>query len=117
MATSTYPSKTGVMALVNSISGFVEAGSDKTYVLDEYAKFAYNIDDITIKLASGTVTVAIKINGTNVTGLSAIAATSTQATSTATAARTVNVGDKVTMVWSSSSTPVDLGFTMKMSRL
>lgn len=117
MAVTTYTRKTGIPDLVQSFSGFIEAGTAKTYVIDEYAKFAYSIDDITTKLASGTVTVAIKISTVDVTGLSAIAVTSTQATTLATAANIVNVGAKVTMVLSSVSSPVDFGFTMKMSRL
>jgi len=117
MSVATNSRKTGIPELVSTISGFVEAGSDKTYVLEEYAKYGYTIEDITTKLSSGTVTVAIKINGTNVTGLSAIGATSSRLTSTSTALKTVNVGDKVTMVWSSSSSPVDFGFTIKIQRL
>ncbi len=103
-------------SFVDSINGFLEAPTDKIFTLDEKAVFAYTINSITTKLVSGTVTVAVKINGTNVTGLSAISATSVQATTTASAANSVVAGDRVTLVTSSGSSPVDLAFTLKYTR-
>jgi len=68
-----------------------------------YFPFAGTINSVqNIYTSAGTVTVAIKINGTNVTGLSAISVTSSSQDVNATAANTVAVGDEVTIVMSSA---------------
>lgn len=107
---------TAGVGLVEQTTGFIETGSDKTYVLDAYAAYAYTINTLKIKTASGTATAALKINGTNVTGISAVSISSTIATGTASAANSVAVGDRVTLVLSSSSSPTDIEFTEKVTR-
>lgn len=102
--------------LVEAVTGFIETATDKTYVLDQSAAYAYTINTLIIATASGTTTAAVKINGSSVTGISAVSVSSTPATGTASAANTVSIGDKVTLVLSSSSTPVDLAFTLKETR-
>lgn len=88
-----------------------------TIYLDRKAAFPYTINQIRgLKTASGTATLAVKINGTNVTSLSALAVTSSTQDVTATAAFTVATGDEVTLVWSSPSTPVDACFTLQCTR-
>lgn len=106
---------TGV-GLVEQEPGFIPAPSDMTYVLDQSASYAYTINTLIIATASGTTTAAIKINGTNVTGISAVSVSSSPATGTATAANSVSIGDQVTLVLSSSSSPTNMGFTMKYTR-
>lgn len=103
-------------SLVEVFTGHIEAGSDKIYTLDEYAAYGYTINTLITKMVSGTCTISIKINGTNVTSISAHSATSSQVTSTASGANTVAAGDRVTMVLASSSSPVDLAFTLKVTR-
>ncbi len=80
------------------------------------APFAFTIDSFTVDLDSGTVTIAVKINGTNVTGLSAVSASSTKATTNGTAANTVAVGDVIALAFSSASTPVGLRATINGTR-
>lgn len=80
------------------------------------APFAFTINSFTADLDSGTVTVAVKINGTNVTGLSAVAVSSTKATTNGTAANTVAVGDVVALTFSSASTPIALRATINATR-
>ncbi len=99
-----------------SFTGHIEAGSDKSYTLDEYAAYPYTINSLVTKMASGTVSVAVKIGSTAVTGISSHSATSSQVTSTASAANSVVVGNRVTLVFSSSSSPVDFAFTLKYTR-
>lgn len=106
---------TGV-GLVEALPGMIEAPEDKTYVLDQSAAYAYTINTLIIATVSGTTSAAVKINGTNVTGISAVSVSSTPATGTGSAANSVSIGDKVTLVLSSSSTPVDLSFTLKVTR-
>lgn len=94
-----------VSPLVNIESTvFDENPVDKTIVLTAKASYAFTILGVRgIKTTTGTLTVAIKINGTNVTGLSAINVTSTTQDVGSTAARDVAVDDRVTFVITSSS--------------
>lgn len=114
--TLTSPVITTPTGFIENMSGFIESGSDKEYVLDQSAAYAYTINTLIIATVSGTTTAALTINGTNVTGISAVSVSSTPATGTASAANTVAIGDKVTLVLSSSSSPVDLSFSMKHTR-
>lgn len=109
-------SVTSLSGLVESISGDVETVANKVYVLDQYASYAYTINTLKIITASGTVTAAVKINGTAVTGISAVSVSSTIATGTASAANTVAIGDRVTLETSSNSTALDMAFTLKVTR-
>lgn len=63
-----------------------------TYDIDTYAAFGYTITNVyQIQTSSGTVTAAIKINGTNITGLGSISVTSTPQNVVATAANVVAI--------------------------
>lgn len=93
--------------------GHYETPTAKIYPLDEYAVAAGTINSLRIALSAGTATVAIKINGTNVTGLSAVSVTTTQSGTNASAANTYAVGDRITLVVSSPSSAADLSFTLK----
>ena len=93
----------------------VEPGDD-TITLRLYAHYAFTINELRIKTASGTCTVAVKIDGTDVTGISAVAVSSTEATGTATAANSVSVGQTVTLVISSSSSVANLVGSLKFTR-
>lgn len=94
-------------------SGHIEVPTAKTYTIDEYAVQAATIDSVALKLSAGTATVAIKINGTAVTSLSAIAVTTTQSVTSATGANTVAAGDKITLVVTVPASAADLSFTLK----
>lgn len=59
------------------------------------------IHSATFETDAGTVTAAIKINATSVTGLSAVSVTSTEATTSASGANAVAEGDNVTLSLSS----------------
>lgn len=94
----------------------LEAATVKTYYLLPSANVAYTINNLYAGDVSGTATVAIKINGTAVTGLSAVSVTSTPGTTNATALNSVSVADTVTVVITAASTPVDLFLNVKMTR-
>jgi hypothetical protein len=99
----------------NSILALIEAPTAKTYTLCQYATTGGTIANLIAKLSSGTCTVAVKINGTDVTGLAAVAVTSAESTTAATAANTIAVGDTITAVVSSVSSPADLALVVEIS--
>lgn len=101
---------------VQSYSGLIASPADGSYTIDLYSAFASTINTLKIITDSGTATAAVKINSTAVTGISAVSVTSTIATGTASAANTVAAGDKISLVLSSSSSPVNLAFTLKYTR-
>lgn len=89
---------------------------NNTYTLVFYAEYGFTINELKIISGSGTCTAAVKINGTDVTGISAVSVSTSVATGTATAANTVVVGDKVTLVLSSTSSLNNLQATLKITR-
>jgi hypothetical protein len=91
--------------------------SNVTVVLMSKAPFAGTINAFNgAATSAGTLTVAVKINGTNVTGLSAISVSSTPADTNASAANTFAVGDRITLVISSASSAADFEGTLKYTR-
>lgn len=101
---------------VDSINALIINPIDRTYVLDSYAPGSYTIDSIGFQCSTGTCTLAIKINGTNVTSLSALSVSSTPDTASASGANSVVAGDRVTAVVTSSSVIQDLEFSLKITR-
>ena len=99
----------------NSILVLIEAPTAKTYTLCQYVTTGGTIQNLIAKLSSGTCTVAIKINGTDVTGLAAVAVTSTESITAATAANTVVAGDTITAVVSAVAAPADLALVVEIS--
>lgn len=100
----------------DGLSGEIQSPRNKTHYLFLNAPFACTIDEITVKTSTGTVTMAVEIEGTAVTGLGSISVTSSKATSTASAANTVAAGDEVTMILSAVNATVDLSFTLEYTR-
>lgn len=100
---------------IPSFSSFIEAPSNKSYTIDLAAAVGYTISTFKAITSSGTLTAAVKINGTPVTGISAQAVSSVLSTGTASAANTVSIGDTVTVVVSSVSSAVDFAFTLKVT--
>lgn len=99
----------------DSYSGQVEIPTSKSYILEEYAAASGTINSLRVKLSAGTCTVAVKINGTDVTGLSAVSVTTTQSGTNATAANTFSAGDRITLVVTSPSSAADLSFSLKVT--
>jgi hypothetical protein len=103
----------GSITVTIPFGGFIESPKDKTYPLFQPTE-SYVIQSLRIKTVSGTCTAAIQIGGVSVTGLSAVAVTSTPQLVNATALNTVAIGDRATMVISANSSAVDLEFTMML---
>jgi hypothetical protein len=102
-----------LLAIVDSIAGMIELVANKTYHLDKVtAPYVINSFFQDVK-TSGTCTAAVKINGTNVTGLSAVSCSTTESETSATAANATAVGDEVTLVISGNASCLDLFFRLK----
>ena len=98
---------------VVSISGHIFTAANKTYVLQLKSPVAWTINELAAKTASGTCTAKLQIETTDVTGITALAVSSTEDSDTATAANSVTAGNTVNLVISSNSTALDLVFTVK----
>lgn len=114
MSAADHTSFTGLK--IEQLDGMVESPSNKTYIVRQYAKYSGTINDATFKTASGTITAAVKINGTNVTTCNGISVTSTASTTTCTAANTFAAGDLITVVTTSNSSGADLSWSIKLTR-
>lgn len=102
--------------LIEVFTGSLPAPTNGTYTLDESAKYPYTVNEVTVSTTSGTATLDFQIGGVDITGMNAVAASSVQGTSTASAANAVVAGNKLTFTVSSASTPVNLSFTLKYTR-
>jgi hypothetical protein len=90
---------------------------DGTVVWAARMPCAGTVDSLTWDATSGSVTVAVKINGTDITSLSAVAVSSSGPTTTnATGANTFAIGDRVTLVYSSASTPVGVELALNITK-
>jgi len=95
-------------------SFFSTAPANDTITLIAYSLYAFTINQLfALSTVSGTIVLTFKINGTDVTGLTSLTASSVAASPTATAANVVAVGDKITLVLASNSSAVDLEFVLK----
>lgn len=90
--------------------------ADGTLTLLRKPSIAVTITGVSYATASGTATLAVKISGTAITGLDALAASSTPADTAATAANALGVTDTLELVTSSGSTPTDTDITVHWSR-
>lgn len=94
------------------IDFLIEVASNKDYPLVLSASERLVVDNLVIKTTSGSCTVALKIDGVAVTGLSAVSVTSTESTTHATAACVLSPGETLTLTVSSNSAAVNLHGTI-----
>lgn len=78
-------------------------GEAKTYPILIDSDFGFTIEDITYYSTGGSCTLAVKINGTDVTSLSALSVTTSPATTSSTGAKTVSADAKIELVISAPS--------------
>lgn len=90
--------------------------ADETVVVCVRAPFAGTIDSFTADVDSGTITANVKINGSSVTSLNAVAVSSTKASTNATGANTFAEGDEISITFSSNSSSAGLRTTINFSR-
>jgi hypothetical protein len=94
----------------------IEAGTADTFVLDLMADEAFTINSIALRVDDGTLTgIAVKINGTSVTGLGSITATTTATRTNATGANSVSVDDEITVEISTGYTGTPTKLIGKLS--
>lgn len=91
---------------LNSFDIWFEVMSDvsDTYRLVVNAGFGFTITSCTYRTTASTVTLAVQIDGVNVTSLSSLSGTTSETTTSATGANTVSAGNDVTLVTSSPGT-------------
>ena len=86
---------------------------DDTFFLIVEEPNGITIDGLSnLRTGAGTVTLTVQINGVDVTGLTGLSVTTTPQSPTASGANTVNIGDEVTLVLSSSSSAEKLRFQL-----
>ncbi|MFN9394929.1 MAG: IPT/TIG domain-containing protein, partial [Pseudanabaena sp.] len=95
------------------ISGLIEQPTIKSYTLDYRVFRAYRLSQISLGTKSGTATVSLQINGSNVVGLTNLAISSTLQTAIATSGNLANIGSKIDFAVSAASSPIDLAFTLE----
>ena len=91
-------------------------GTNGTYTLDQSANFNYTVDSAVFQTLSGTITADVRINNVSITGLNAMNCSSVEGTDTATAAKTVAPGDKVTLVTTSDNTAINTSIKLQCTR-
>jgi hypothetical protein len=85
--------------------------------IDTDAAFGYTITEVDqIQTSAGTVTAAVQIGGTNVTGLGSISVSSTPQNVSATGANTVAAGNRVQIVFSGNAGATNINMTLKATR-
>lgn len=104
------------LALVEENNGEVEQVTDKTYTIIQKARYGRVINKIAVTCSSGSTTLDVKINGTNVTSCNGLSVTSTPTDTTCTAANVVAANDIVTLVTSSTSFCINMAFTVQTTR-
>lgn len=98
-----------------SQNGRIERPQNKTYVIVLKAPRAGTVDSLTYQCASGTATLAVRIDGTPVTGLTALSLTNVEATATASGANAFSAGQTVSIVVTNQVLCDDFDFTLAMT--
>ena len=115
--TGTVTLPTAVAGLVEEINGQVQTMSNATFWLIQRAPYARTVNSFSVACNSGgSVTAALKINGTNVTGCSALSVTSSNQNFTCTAANAIAATDQLTLETTSNSSCLDFSFTIPTTR-
>lgn len=108
-------------AQINSLLNFdiqfiLPTGANGTYVLVQKASFAFTIDAVVHDTASGSISCAVQIDGTNVGSCSSLSVDSSETETTATAPKAVSAGNTVQLVLSSNSSALGVSIQLKCSR-
>lgn len=114
--TATFDALDTTVTGVGQIAGEITSPGNRTYTLDLSSPFPYTINSLVTQTAAGTATVAVQINGTNVTGLASVSVGTALTTTNATAANTVAANAKVTLVVSNVSGTSELAFALRYTR-
>lgn len=101
---------------VDQIDFFIPVPINGTAPLRLNAKYAFTVDNMSIKTTSGTITATLDIDGVSVTSISAVAVTSTEQTATATGANTAAAGTTLSLVLGSNSSAANLSGSIQITR-
>jgi len=107
---------TNLTGLSFGLQFFIATGADATYIVDQFASFAYTIVDAVAETVSGTITLEVNIDTVAVTGISAMAITSTESTDTASGANAVAAGATVDFIFTSNSSALGLSVKLNCTR-
>ena len=107
---------TNLTGLTFGIQFFIATGADATYIIDQFASFAYTIVDAVAETTSGTITLEVNIDTVAVTGISAMAITSTESTDTASATNAVAAGATVDFIFTANSSALGLSVKLNCTR-
>jgi len=104
--------------LTEAITGHIESPtSGKSYVLDQAAPFSYQINSLVIKASAGTGTVAVKVDGVDVSGLAAVGVSAGSSNSAAaTGGNSVATSARVVLIPTGLTSAADFWFTIKTTR-
>ena len=102
--------------LTEQMNGLIETPSQKSYVLDVSASFAYAIQSFSAMVSSGSCTIKLFVNDVEVAG-SNVTLGSTLTTQSFSSLNTVAIGSSVRLTVTSVFSASDLSFVMKMVRL
>lgn len=91
-------------------------GENNTFPILESANFPFTIDVVNYRTTSGTITGAVKINGTNVTSMSTLYLNNTDKTSSSGASNIVADGDKVTLALTSNASANMVSLSLDCTR-
>jgi len=105
-----------ISGLTFGLQFFIATGADATYIIDQFASFAYTIVDAVAETVSGTITLEVNIDTVAVTGISAMAITSTESTDTASGANAVAAGATVDFIFTANSSALGLSVKLNCTR-
>src|SRR5262245_34792595 len=97
------------------IAGIIKAPQNQSYRIIERIPYGATLTKLYAKTASGSVTIALMINATGVTG-GAFSVTSTQGSATPTALNVMANGDALVLTCGSVASAVDLSFVVHFTR-
>lgn len=106
----------GASTTTSAIQWFDAAPVAETVTVVLRAPFAFTVQTLAAKTGAGTVTINAKIDNTSITGLSAVAASTTESISTASAANSVAVGNDLNITYTSPSACSNLSCTFTITR-
>ncbi len=101
---------------VPAFTGEITTLTGRSYVIDLSASLSYRILSLVVQTTAGTCSCALKINGTDVSGLTSVPASTVINTASASPGSLVATGSKVTLVVSSIVGATDLSYSVKIQR-
>lgn len=102
--------------MVEVITGHIDTPANRSYILDQHAAYAYDIDSFIAKTSGGRATASIRIENTTVGGIHNAPVSATEVAVTASANKSVAVGNTVRLMLGATSSPADLSFTIRTFR-